>query len=85
MKRVQGSKSIICSKKELNMIIPFTDFYYIHIYELPLFTLRPKDMHHEIDDIQTDFVLIRTVDAKLSERFMNNINKAWNSLYEGWY
>ena len=83
MKRVQGSKSIICSKKELNMMTPFMYNYYTHIYELPLFTLRPKDMRYKIEDIQTEFVLIRPVDCKLSERFMNNINKTWNKMYEG--
>ena len=83
MIRVKNSKSIICSKKELQMISPFTDNYWTHIYELPLFTLRPKDMRYKVDSIQTDFVLIRPVDAKLSERFMNNINKTWSKMYEG--
>lgn len=82
MIRVKNSKSIICSKKELQMISPFTDNYWTHVYELPLFTLRPKDMHYKVDEIQTDFVLIRPVDAKLSERFMNNINKTWSKMYE---
>lgn len=86
MKRVKNSKSIICSKKELEMLDPFIDGYWIHIYELPLFTQNPKDLHYVgVQNIKTDYVLIRPKHCKLSERFMNNINKTWNKMYEGWY
>ena len=82
MIRVGNSKSIVCSKKELRMIESFIDSCWAHIYELPLFTLCPNDMSHRINDIQTDFVVIRPINTKLSEQFMNKINKTWNKLYE---
>lgn len=82
MIRVKNSKSIICSKKELEMIDPYLlGNYYVHIFELPLFSLKPKETYR-VEDVETDYVLIRPINAKLSERFMNNINKTWNKFYE---
>ena len=84
MIKVNNTKTIICSKKELQMIHPFCNSYYTHMYELPLFGLTPKDFqYHNLDDLKSDYILLRTVNSKLSLKFMNDINTTWSKLYEG--
>ena len=84
MIRVKGSKSIICSKKELKMMndLDMICYWQQSCYELPLFDLKPKKKRSY--DIETDYVLIRPCDNKISQNFFDKINKAWNSLYESW-
>jgi hypothetical protein len=54
------------------------------MYELPLFGLMPKDFqYHNLDDLKSDYILLRTVNSKLSLKFMNDINTTWSKLYEG--
>lgn len=80
MKRVQGSRSIICSKKELDMIYDISWFQGF-IYELPLFSLNPKIIVNR-GDIETDFVLVKPNNKKLTQTFFDRINKTWNKMYE---
>ncbi|MBO7078304.1 MAG: hypothetical protein J6W64_00650 [Bacilli bacterium] len=80
MVKVNNSKSVICSRKELKMLEDYLNMY-ATIYELPIFSLNQRDVY--IESVQTDYVLIRPNDSKFSERFMNSINKTWNKLYEG--
>lgn len=81
MIRVGNSKSIICSRKELKMLED-VGFYswYSYYYELPLFDIKPK--HKYSYQIETDYVLIRSTDSKLTQSFFDKINKTWNKLYE---
>jgi len=84
MKRVQGSKSIVCSKQELDMMYDVSWFFQGYVYELPLFSLNPALITNR-EDIKTDFVLVRLNNRKLTQTFFDRINKTWNKLYEGWY
>lgn len=82
MKRIQGSNSIICTKKEAEIIYSMFDFYCgCFYYELPLFDLdvNPK---YSSKDINTDYVLIRKNRKKFTESFFNRINNTWNKMYE---
>ena len=81
MRRVQGSKSIICSKKELDIICDISwGLYSSCIYELPLFSLTPQPKFR--DQIETEYVLIRPNNKKLTQSFFDRINKTWNKMYE---
>lgn len=82
MKRIQGSKSVICSKHELNMIIDlFLWGAYDKTYnELPLFSLQPEAKHYK--KIDSDYVLIRPNNRKLTQTFFDRINKTWSKMYE---
>ena len=81
MKRVQGSKSVICTKKELKMIrdLSFSK-YWCTYYELPLFSLTPKPKIPS--SVETEYVLIRPNDKKLTQTFFDRINKTWSKMYE---
>ena len=81
MIRIQGSKSVICSKKELEMIEDlFFGISYCFYYELPLFSLDQSPKSYCA--IETDYVLIRPNNKKLTDSFFDRINKTWNKLYE---
>ena len=82
MIKLKKSNNIICSKKELKMLHPYLSSY-VCIYELPLFDLSPKTFSiYNFLSINTDYVLIRGVDRKFSDRSLASINKTWNTLYE---
>ena len=80
MKRVQGSRSIICSKKELKAL---SDLFYTGwtvCHELPLFSLQPEIKDSR--DVKTDYAIVRPNGRKLTQTFFDRINKAWNKMYE---
>jgi hypothetical protein len=80
MKRIQGSKSAICTKKELSLILELFSNWDSKFYELPLFSMNPKQKFcHEIE---SDYVLIRPNNNKLTESFFNRINKTWSKIIE---
>lgn len=81
MKRIQGSRSVICTKKEAEIIDGLFWDYNRFYYELPLFELgvKPKG---DVTQVNSDYVLIRTNCKKFTESFLNRINKAWNKMYE---
>ena len=81
MRRVQGSKSVICSKKELDIIYDISWGMYDNcIYELPLFSLTPEPKRR--CQIETEYVLIKLNNKKLTQTFFDRINKTWNKMYE---
>ena len=81
MRRVQGSKSVIFSKKELEIV---TDLFLgvgcNYYYELPLFDLKaePKVFYN----LQTDYILVRPCKQKFTQSFFDRINKTWNKMYD---
>lgn len=81
MKRIQGSKSLICTKKEAEIIHSLFGDYCCFYYELPLFELRVKPKF-DVTEVNSDYVLIRTNCKKFTESFLNRINKTWNKMYE---
>ena len=82
MKRIQGSKSIICTKKEAQIIYSMLDNYCgCFYYELPLFDLRAEPKY-DATLVESEYVLVRTNRKKFTESFFNRINKTWNKLYE---
>ena len=80
MKKIPKTKSIICSKNELNMICDLFDAWCVHFYELPLFDINQQEKNQW--SIETDYVLIRPTKTKPSQSFFNRINKTWNKMYE---
>ena len=82
MRRVQGSKSIVCSKKELQMMeeVCYGLYSCCGIYELPLFSLNPQSK--TISQVKTDYVLVRPCRSKLTQTFFDRINKTWNKMYD---
>ena len=81
MIRIQGSKSAICTKKEVKMMNDLgLGLWHIWIYELPLFDLKPKAKL--LSSVNTEYVLVKTNDNKLTQTFFDRINKTWNKLYE---
>jgi hypothetical protein len=81
MKRIQGSKSAICTKQELSIILDlFYNWGNNTFYELPLFSMNPKGKSYS--QIESDYVLIRPNNNKLTESFFNRINQTWSKMYE---
>lgn len=81
MRRVQGSKSVICSKKELAAMCDLCwGFYNCKFYELPLFSLNPKSKM--FSQIETEYVLVKPSDSKFTQTFFDRINKTWGKMYE---
>lgn len=81
MKRIQGSKSVICTKKEAEIIHSLFWDYSCFYYELPLFELGVKPKF-DVTEVNSDYVLVRTNGKKFTESFLNRINKTWNKMYE---
>lgn len=81
MKRVQCSKSVIFSKKELEIVTDlFMGVGFNYYYELPLFDLKTKPT--PFYSLQTDYVLVRPCKQKFTQSFFDRINKAWDKMYE---
>lgn len=85
IKKINNSKTIICSKEEIKILEPYICNCYI--CELPIFSLTPKyievnDYNDFLNKIQSDYVIMRTINSKISENFLNSINKIWNEMYE---
>ena len=81
MRRVQGSKSVVCSKKELAAIYDLCwGFYKCKFYELPLFSLNPESK--KFSQIETEYILIKPGDYKFTQTFLDRINKTWSKMYE---
>lgn len=81
MKRIQGSKSVICSKQELKVMSElFYGLSHNVYHDLPLFDLNPKIK--KFWDVKTDYVLIRPNNKKLTQTFFDRINKTWSKMYE---
>ena len=85
MKRIQGSKSVICTKKELKMMhdLCYSIYWDCACYELPLFSLTPEQKKPDL--IETEYILVRPNNKKLTQTFFDRINKTWNKMYECWY
>ena len=86
MIRVPNTKTVICSKKELKMLCDCGAFKASYwgepcVYELPLFSIKP-DRVLDVSKVEAEYVLVRTIDAKLTDSFFDKINKTWNKLYE---
>lgn len=82
MRRVQGSKTIICTKKEIEMMYDICwGVGGNYFFELPLFSMTPQPKI--LSEIKTEYVLIRRNNKKLTQTFFDRINKAWNKMYEG--
>ena len=82
MIRVSRTNSMICSKKELRLIrdiFNLDSFEFPCVYELPLFTLIESPT--SVYDIKSKYVLI-TGCNKLTEKFVEKVNKIWDTLYD---
>lgn len=81
MIKVSGSKSIICSKKEIKMMCSLGLTSWVYMYELPLFHIDQKPVE-SVSDIKTEHVLLRGNNGNFTESFFKRVNKSWDKQYK---